>query len=55
MPLSEHALHNRACVLAQMIIDEEECGANVLAVEDIEQQRRRGWIGTVVVCEIDDW
>jgi hypothetical protein len=55
VPLSEHPLHNRGGLLVQMIVDEEECGVHVLAPEDIEQQRRRGWIGAVIVSEIDDW
>jgi hypothetical protein len=55
MAVGEHALHNRGGLFAQIIVDEEERGTYVLAAEDVEQQRRRGWIGAVVVGEIDDW
>jgi hypothetical protein len=55
MSLSEHALHDGAGLFAQMIVDEKERGVYVLAAEDVEQQRRRSWIGAVVVGEIDDW
>ena len=53
--LSEHALHDGAGLFAQMIVDEKERGVYVLAAKDVEQQRRRSWIGAVVVGEIDDW